>query len=194
MKPRQNLNPFDENQMPSGLDFTFCPRCSASLVKKQIDGMLRNCCTKCRFVQYINPLPGVAVLVEKDHHLLIGKRSKESVESGKWCLPCGFIEHGESYLEAARREVFEETGLDVDITSLVGVSSNRINAGLHTLVTVLTAKIVNGTPQAGDDLVALTWIDKNTGLPEMAFEADEYIIKKYFKNTLIRIPIDPHFG
>ena len=194
MKTKLNLHPNHNIKMSSGLDFTYCPKCGTHLVKKQMDGMLRNCCTKCGYIQYINPLPGVAVLVEKDHQLLIGKRSKESVESGKWCLPCGFIEHGESYLDAARREVFEETGLDVEITSLVGVSSNRINIDLHTMVTVLTASVVNGTPQAGDDLVALTWIHKNTNMPEMAFEADEYIIKKYFENALTRIPIDPHFG
>ena len=100
MGRQPNLTPPIEKQMPSGLDFAYCPRCGKRLVKKQIDGMMRNCCTNCQYVQYINPLPGVAVLVEKDHHLLIGKRSIESVESGKWCLPCGFIEHGESYLDA----------------------------------------------------------------------------------------------
>lgn len=180
--------------MKTGLDFTYCPKCGKKLVGQPIDGMMRNCCTKCQYIQYINPLPGVAVLVEKDHHLLIGKRSKESVESGKWCLPCGFIEHGESYLDAARREVFEKTGLEVEITSLVGVSSNRINIDLHTMVTVLTAAVVKGNPQAGDDLVALAWFHKNTDMPDMTFEADEYIINKYFENALTRIPIDPHFG
>ena len=179
--------------MKTSLDFAYCPKCGKSLVKQQMDGLLRNCCTKCWYVQYLNPLPGVAVLVEKDLHLLIGKRSPKSIESGKWCLPCGFIEHGESHLDAACREVLEETGLLTEITSLVGVSSNLINANLHTMVTVLTAKVVKGTPRAGDDLVELAWIHKNTDLPEMAFEADEYIIRKYFEDALIRIPVDPHF-
>jgi ADP-ribose pyrophosphatase YjhB (NUDIX family) len=38
----------------------------------------------------------------------IGKRSQDSIESDKLCLPCGFVEHHDNYLDAARREVFEE--------------------------------------------------------------------------------------
>ena len=37
------------------------------------------------------------------------------------------------------------------------------------------------------------WIHKNTDLPAMAFEADESIIRKYFEDALIRIPVDPYF-
>jgi 8-oxo-dGTP diphosphatase len=40
-----------------------------------------------------------------------------------WCLPCGYIEFHEDYLTAARREVKEETGLEVEITALLSVAS-----------------------------------------------------------------------
>lgn len=190
MKIKQHFNSYDGKETSSALDFTYCPKCGEKLVKKEIDGILRNYCSRCQYVQYLNPLPGVAVLVEKDRKLLIGKRSQNSIKSGKWCLPCGFIEHQENYLDAARREVLEETGLVIKITSLVGVSSNRITPDLTTIVTVLTAEIIDGTIKAGDDLVELDWLSKGAAFPIMAFEADKYIIKRYFENALIKIPID----
>jgi 8-oxo-dGTP diphosphatase len=191
MKDNHHLNSYDGVQTPPELDFVYCPKCSAKLVKRELDGMLRNYCLTCQYIQYINPLPGVAVLIEKDHKLLIGKRSQESIESGKWCLPCGFIEHHENHLAAACREVFEETGLVIKVTSLVGVSSNQINPNLHAIVTALTAEIIDGTLKAGDDLIELDWLSKDSAFPLMAFEADKIIIKKYFENALTRIPIDP---
>jgi len=193
MKIKQHFVSYNPEQASAVLNFVYCPRCSAKLVKKEIDGNLRNYCIACRYIQYINPLPGVSVLIEKDGSLLIGKRSRDCTASGKWCLPCGFVEHHENYLDAAHREVFEETGLEIKINSLVGVSSNHLSPDLHTIVTVLTAEVVSGSPEAGDDLVALHWLGKNDTLPAMAFEADEFIIKSYFKKALIEIPIDPRF-
>ncbi len=44
-------------------------------------------------------------------------------DNGRWCLPGGFMEPGESAAECCAREVLEETGLEVRITRLVGVYS-----------------------------------------------------------------------
>ncbi|HTP01973.1 MAG TPA: NUDIX domain-containing protein [Anaerolineales bacterium] len=46
-------------------------------------------------------------------------------DNGLWCLPGGKMEPGESIEECCRREVLEETGLDVELTRLVAVYSNR---------------------------------------------------------------------
>jgi len=48
----------------------------------------------------------------------------QRADNGHWCLPGGRIEAGESVSEACVREVFEETGLEVRITRLIGVYSN----------------------------------------------------------------------
>ena len=193
MKIKQYFNSYDDEQASAELDFVYCPKCSSKLAKKTLDGSSRNCCSVCHYVQYINPLPGVAVLIENDGKLLIGKRSQNSVQSGKWCLPCGFVEHHENYLDAAHREVFEETGLEIEITALINVSSNRITPDLHTIVIVLTAEVSNGTPQPGDDLVELGWISRKDPLPDMAFDGDVFTIRKYFEHQLDRIPVDPRF-
>ena len=52
----------------------------------------------------------VDIVVVKDEELLLVKRSPKLLEGGKWALPGGFMELGETAAEAARRELLEETG------------------------------------------------------------------------------------
>lgn len=48
-------------------------------------------------------------------YVLLIKRSKTMIdEAGKWCLPCGYIDFGETISEATEREIFEETGFDIN--------------------------------------------------------------------------------
>jgi len=89
-----------------------------------------------------NLMPGLAVIVAVIHEdkVLLTKREDFEV----WCLPGGGVEEGESLAEAGIREVKEETGLDVELTRLVGVYS-RMGGGMHDVHAVLyTAKPLGG--------------------------------------------------
>jgi 8-oxo-dGTP pyrophosphatase MutT (NUDIX family) len=55
------------------------------------------------------------------HKVLLTQRS----DNGLWCLPGGKMESGETLEECCQREVWEETGLEIRITRLVGIYSNR---------------------------------------------------------------------
>ena len=71
-------------------------------------------CARCGSTTYSNPLPVAVVLLPIDPGgLLLVKRVQEPA-AGKWALPGGFIETGETWQEAGAREVFEETGFTVD--------------------------------------------------------------------------------
>jgi ADP-ribose pyrophosphatase YjhB (NUDIX family) len=87
-------------------------------------------------------MPGLAVIVAvmDDGKVLLTKREDFEV----WCLPGGGVEEGESLAEAGVREVKEETGLEVELTRLVGVYS-VLGGGLRDVHAVLfTAKSIGG--------------------------------------------------
>ena len=91
-------------------------------------------------------MPGLAVIVAviDDEKILLTKREDFEV----WCLPGGGVEESESLAEGAIREVKEETGLDVELTRLVGVYS-RMGGGLQDVHTVLyAAKPIGGEIKA----------------------------------------------
>jgi 8-oxo-dGTP diphosphatase len=91
---------------------------------------------------------GVIVAVIDDGRVLLTKREDFEV----WCLPGGSVEEGESLAAAGIREAREETGLDVQLTRLVGVYS-RLGGGLPDVHAVLyTANPVGGElrMQAGE--------------------------------------------
>jgi 8-oxo-dGTP pyrophosphatase MutT (NUDIX family) len=61
-----------------------------------------------------------AIIFDENKKILLTRRT----DNGQWCLPGGAMEPGESAAEACAREVWEETGLRVRATRLVGVYSN----------------------------------------------------------------------
>lgn len=65
--------------------------------------------------------PSVSGFVfDEFRRLLLTRR----MDNGRWCLPGGHIEPGESVAEACVREILEETGLQTEVVRLLGVSSN----------------------------------------------------------------------
>lgn len=71
------------------------------------------------------PIVGVgAVVVDGDGRVLLVKRERPPL-AGEWSLPGGCVEAGEGLDEAVRREVLEETGLVVEVSSFLGVVDRR---------------------------------------------------------------------
>lgn len=174
--------------------YKYCPFCGTELALKDRGGRQRPACSNCGFVRYRNPLPGIVVLIEKEGTVLLGRR-RGGFGAGEWGLPQGYIEYDEDFLTAAIREVKEETGLDVEIRAIINVVSNLLSPGLQTLAIVLAAGVVGGELGAGDDLETLEWVPLSGPLPEMAFEADRWIIERYRQTRLEEaLPVDPDFA
>ena len=189
MGPKQLFATYDwmEN---SGIErFKYCPLCSGPFVLREMSQKLRPTCPDCGFVYYRNPLPTVSILVLKDNQVLLGKRLAEP-GSGKWGLPSGYIEFEDDFLTAAVREVKEETGLDVQIRSILNVQSAFLPPEFHFLGVFVLAAVVGGDLEAGDDLEAVDWFPTSGPLPEMAFQPDVDIIEAYAQAEIEGLPVE----
>lgn len=100
--------------------YTYCPTCRTELKKKDVDNQNVLSCSSCGFVFWNNPKPVVSFLLVKDGKILMLQRANEPLKD-YWCLPGGFMRYEETPEEAVKREVKEETGLNIHIEGLVGV-------------------------------------------------------------------------
>ena len=138
--------------------------------------------------QHKNPIPTVDTIIQKDAQILFVKRKKDPFKD-RLAFPGGFVSEGEKVEDAAKREVKEETSLDVDLDGILGVYSdpNRDPRG-HIMSTVFIGKISNNNniePLAGDDAAAIKWVDLETIDSEVfAFHHKKILldIKKWKKN------------
>lgn len=94
-----------------------------------------------------------AIVRDPEGRLLLVRRVNEP-GAGRWSLPGGRVEPGETDQDAVVREVAEETGLQVRTTRLVG----RVRRGRY-LIADYACELVGGLPRAGDDASDVRWVD-----------------------------------
>ena len=108
-------------------------------------------------------VPSVNVVVVNDAgEILLIRRS----DNDNWALPGGAIDLGESVAQAAVRETREETGIDCEITGLVGIYTDPKHIILYTsngearqeFSIVLTARPVGGQPTPSDESTEVRWV------------------------------------
>lgn len=135
----------------------------------------RRACSACGYVHFTDPKVGVGVMVVEGERLLLVRRSMEP-ERGKWSIPAGYLDQGEDPQATAAREALEETGLQVEISGLVGVYHNPPGAGGASLFVLYRARRIGGALQAGDDADAAEFFALDA-LPELAFPSTHEAIR-----------------
>lgn len=139
----------------------FCGRCGGLLAstRQPNDDRPRAVCTVCGRIRYRNAKPCAGALVEHQGRLLLVKRAIEPY-FGYWDIPGGFLEADEHPQAGAVREVREETGLSVHLTSLFGIYMGRYtydDGDEHCLNIYYSASVVGGKEQPADDAAGLAW-------------------------------------
>ncbi len=134
-------------------------------------------CPNCgnKITVYRNPTPTVDILIETEGGIVLIKRKNPPYG---WAIPGGFVDYGESYEDAARREAKEETGLTVELQRQLHTYSNpNRDPRQHTASTVFIAT-ASGKPVAADDAQqAEIFFEHN--LPELVFDHAR-IVSDYF--------------
>ena len=102
-------------------------------------------------VSWTNPAPCVGVVCLRGDEVLLIRRGRPP-RQGEWSLPGGRIEAGERAVDAALRELREETGVEAEIVGLVDVVDGVFpEAGRHYVLIDYAARWLSGEPVAGDD-------------------------------------------
>jgi 8-oxo-dGTP diphosphatase len=108
------------------------------------------------------PIVAVHTLIFEEGRILLVKRSKEP-SKGRWSLPGGGIELGEAIYEAARREVFEECSIEIEIERVLDVADNIIRdeegrISYHFVLIYLLAHYKDGVVKAQSDAEDARWV------------------------------------
>ncbi|MDR1828373.1 MAG: NAD(+) diphosphatase [Methylobacteriaceae bacterium] len=132
----------------------FCPACATPLDPQ--NGGYRRDCPACRLQYFPRVDPVVIMLVKRGDACLLG--SNRSFETGRYSCLAGFLESGETIEAAVRREVWEESGIDVESVSYFASqpwpNPNQIMIGCF-------AEAVSNTIQRHDDeLVSVRWFSR----------------------------------
>jgi NAD+ diphosphatase len=97
----------------------YCPLCAAPLTRSFAGERERDACTACNWVHWDNPTPVVAAVIEYEGRVLLARN--RAWPERMFALVTGFLERDEAPAAAALREVKEETDLDGEAASLIGV-------------------------------------------------------------------------
>jgi ADP-ribose pyrophosphatase YjhB (NUDIX family) len=108
------------------------------------------------------PLVGVGAILIRGDRILMAQRGKIPLK-GWWSLPGGALETGELLVDGIRREVREETGLEVKPVRMFQIFERimRDSAGAveyHYVLVDYLCRVVGGTLRAGDDVAHVEWV------------------------------------
>ncbi len=136
-------------------------------------------CPHCQGVvqPYRNPLPTVDIIIEMDGGGVVLVLRKNPPPG--WALPGGFVDYGESLEQAAAREAFEETGLEVERLEQFRAYSDPARDPRHHTVTNVFIARASGRPRGGDDAARAEVFTEDSLPSPLAFDHG-LILKDYF--------------
>lgn len=107
------------------------------------------------------PIASVGVCVFKDNRILVIKRATPPSQ-GLWSVPGGMVELGETIQDTAKREIWEECGIEIDVGEVFHVANLVVpdEKGLvrfHYVITYILADYMSGEIRPGSDALDIRW-------------------------------------
>lgn len=137
-------------------------------------------------MEKMRPGIGVGVMVLKDDKILLGLRNPDKVKAsselngqGTWTMPGGKVEFMETLVDAAKRELMEETGIEAASLQLLCISDDMTDTA-HYVTVGFIAKEFSGEPMAiePETILEWKWFDLDN-LPNNLYSASAKCIEKY---------------
>ena len=134
------------------------------------------------------PLVGVGGVVIDGERVLLTRRGREPLK-GEWSLPGGLVEVGESLADAVRREIAEETGLEVRVEGIVKVldritRDKRRRVKYHYVLVDFLCRADGGVLRASSDVSEARWVRRRDLAKYSLRPATLRVIEKAFKAAL----------
>jgi ADP-ribose pyrophosphatase YjhB (NUDIX family) len=110
----------------------------------------------------VRPILAVSVAVFREGRVLVGRRARAPM-AGRFSLPGGIVEVGETLTEAARRELFEEVGVEAEIVAFnrhvepIVREGGRVRA--HFVIASFVGRWTRGEAMIGKEIDAVAWIE-----------------------------------
>lgn len=126
------------------------------------------------------PIVGVGGVIIADGQVVLIKRRYEPL-AGRWSLPGGSLEVGESLADGASRELREETGLDVEVGPIVEVFDRILRdedgrVRYHFVLIDFLCRPIGGVLEAADDVSDARWVPLDGLVPYDLTEKAETVI------------------
>jgi len=131
------------------------------------------------------PIVGIGALIFNRDRILMAQRGKEPLK-GWWSLPGGALEIGERLADGVRREVREETGLEIRPLGVLEIFERIMHDAsgateYHYVLVDYICRITGGELLAGDDVAVVEWV-RRRDLPKLQItEGTLAVIEKGFR-------------
>jgi ADP-ribose pyrophosphatase YjhB (NUDIX family) len=159
----------------------FCSNCGQPVTQRTPPGddRLRYYCESCGVVHYQNPKLVVGCIPEMEDQILLCRRAIEP-GYGKWTLPAGYLENGESVAAGAKRETLEEANARVEILAPYALYNI---CHVNQIYLIFRARLKDKRFHAGNESLEVKLFSENN-IPwrEIAFRVINATLLQYFED------------
>ncbi len=150
-----------------------CPRCGAP-PEVRLPRSLH--CPSCGLRAYFNPKPVACVVARDAAGGVVLVRRAHDPGAGRWSMPGGFVDLGESVEDAARREAVEELEIDLELGPVVGVYSRPDDPVILIVFAARTDQSPQTTPEA---IEVRAFAPQELPWDELAFWSTEVALRDF---------------